>query len=432
MGNIMMKFLEEMGDALSTDRKLTSCDRDMQLFNEIQKKRLRSKGLELDYDFMGRGFHEEGQEHANEWKDGHYVAKIWSASSYYTRVLKRKNKVLKKHKQTVSVWAMVLDYLNGERIDDDICVCPNCGNPAKVSELTEGCPYCGTMFKTEELYPKVINYNIVYDPSRKPKEFWKPTLIFTGIFTACIWLSIPIVAIVVTAIMVLVCVLLGTIGNVPVENMMNIVKGGLGIAAGYGAFVFFPAPFIGYVLSLIPTLARLGREGARSAALLATFNSHKMFEEEMKKYGQEYMDNHFMSQTVSKVKAAIYSDNPDDLPFYEGAALPQETKDIVDVFFRGAVDYKKVEVIDNIAHVDLDVYTEVLSENKGKAKNQDRIFHVRMKKNVNNRTALDFSVSKFMCPTCGKSFDAYKHKRCPSCNNVYKVEDADWVIESIV
>ena len=33
MGNIMMKFLEEMGDALSTDRKLTSCDRDMQLFN---------------------------------------------------------------------------------------------------------------------------------------------------------------------------------------------------------------------------------------------------------------------------------------------------------------------------------------------------------------------------------------------------------------
>ena len=431
MGNIMMKFLEEMGDALSSDRKLTSCDRDMQLFNEIQKKRLKSRGLELDYDFMGRGFHAEGQEHGNEWKDGHYVAKIWSASSFYTRVLKRKNKVINKHKKTVSVWAMVLDYLNGERIDDDICVCPNCGNPAKVKELTEGCPYCGTMFKTEELYPKVINYNIVYDPSRQPKEFWKPTLIFTAIFTGCIWLSIPLAFIIALLLMVLLTVMFKAIGHGTSDDLLNMGKAVFGIAGGYSAFVFFPAPFIGYVLSLIPTLARLGREGARSAALLATFNSHKMFEEEMKKYGQEYMENHFMGQTVSKMKAAIYSDNPDDLPFYEGGPLPEETKNIVDVFFRGAVDYKKVEVIDNIAHVDCDVYTEILTENKGKAKNRDRIFHVRMKKNVNNRTSLDFSVSKFMCPTCGKSFDAYKYKRCPSCNNVYKVEDADWVIEAI-
>ena len=431
MGNIMMKFLEEMGDALSSDRKLTSCDRDMQLFNEIQKKRLKSRGLELDYDFMGRGFHAEGQEHGNEWKDGHYVAKIWSASSFYTRVLKRKNKVINKHKKTVSVWAMVLDYLNGERIDDDICVCPNCGNPAKVKELTEGCPYCGTMFKMEELYPKVINYNIVYDPSRQPKEFWKPTLIFTAIFTGCVWLSIPLAFIIALLIMVLLTVIFNAIGHGTSDDLLNMGKAVFSIAGGYAAFVFFPAPFIGYVLSLIPTLARMGKEAAKATVLLGTFNSHKMFEDEMKKYGQEYMENHFMGQTVSKMKAAIYSDNPDDLPFYEGGPLPEETKNIVDVFFRGAVDYKKVEVIDNIAHVDCDVYTEILTENKGKAKNQDRIFHVRMKKNVNNRTSLDFSVSKFMCPTCGKSFDAYKHKRCPSCNNVYKVEDADWVIESI-
>ena len=32
MGNIIQKFLEELSDALSTERKLTSCDREMQIY----------------------------------------------------------------------------------------------------------------------------------------------------------------------------------------------------------------------------------------------------------------------------------------------------------------------------------------------------------------------------------------------------------------
>ena len=35
------------------------------------------------------------------------------------------------------------------------------------------------------------------------------------------------------------------------------------------------------------------------------------------------------------------------------------------------------------------------------------------------------------CPSCGASFNAYKHKNCPACGNTYKMEDADWVIDSI-
>ena len=106
-------------------------------------------------------------------------------------------------------------------------------------------------------------------------------------------------------------------------------------------------------------------------------------------------------------------------------------QDIVDIFFRGAMEYKNVQVVDNIAYVDADIYTEVLTESGGKAKNSDRIFSIRMKKNLSKKTALDFSVSKFMCPTCGKSFDAYKYRNCPACGSAYKMEDADWVIESI-
>ena len=91
MANIINKFMEEMEDALSTDRKLTSCDRDMQYFTEIQKNRLRKKGLVLDYDFISRGVHAEGMEHGIEWKDGHYIAKMQTATCTYNKRLLRES-----------------------------------------------------------------------------------------------------------------------------------------------------------------------------------------------------------------------------------------------------------------------------------------------------------------------------------------------------
>ena len=193
----------------------------------------------------------------------------------------------------------------------------------------------------------------------------------------------------------------------------------------------FTAPFMSLFIGGMILMGKLLIGAAKSAPLLATFASHKKFEEELQKYGQDYMQEYFMSQTVAKMKSAIYSEDPNELPFYEGPALSPEMKDIVDVFFRGAMDFKSVEVKDDIAFVSADVYTEVLSESNGKARENERVFHVNMRKNFSKKTGIAFSISKFMCPSCGVSFNAYKHKNCPACGNTYKMEDADWVIDSI-
>ena len=197
------------------------------------------------------------------------------------------------------------------------------------------------------------------------------------------------------------------------------------------AYGIFTAPFMSLFIGGMILFGKLLIGAAKSAPLLATFASHQKFEDELKKYGQDYMQEFFMSQTVAKMKSAIYSEDARELPFYEGEALPEEMKDIVDVFFRGAMDFKSVEVRNDIAYVSADVYTEVLRESNGKARESERIFHVNMRKNISKKNDLAFSISKFMCPTCGVSFNAYKHKNCPACGNAYKMEDADWVIDSI-
>lgn len=423
MANIQQKFISELSEALSSDRKLTSCDREVQNYVDIQKDRLRKKGLVLDYDFPGRGMHPDGIEHGWEARDEHYIAKMWESTNLYKRVLMKGNKTINKKKMNAAVWSCVINYLNGQNMEDEIYVCPNCGNPEKIKDLTEGCPYCGTSFKMDELYPKVTAYNIVEDFSKEKKEMIRFYLITAVIVTAILLVGLPLIGAVLGGIAAVIMAM----AKMDTEAILGALMVPVGI---FGQFLC-TAPIIGLLSASGILLIKLLIAGAKSAPLLATFSTHKMFEEELKKYGQDYMQQFFMSQTVAKLKSVIYSEDPTELPFYEGGALPDEMKDIVDVFFRGAMAFKSVEVKNDVAYVSADIYTEVLSEKNGKASEKERIFRVNMRKNISKKNDLSFSISKFMCPSCGTSFNAYKHKRCPACDNVYKMEDADWVIESV-
>lgn len=423
MANIQQVFLSELSDALSSDRKLTTCDREVQHYVDIQKDRLKKKGLELDYEFTGRGHCPDGQESAWIAKDEHYYCNMWHSSQKYTRVLLKNGKKINKKKMDAMVWSVVINYINDQNMGEETYVCPNCGNPEKIKALTEGCPYCGTSFKMSELYPKVTAYNLVEDFSKDKKEMFRFYFIVCGITIGVLLIGMPIISLILAALAAVVMALMGS----DIETIMNIMT----IPLGFIVQGLCTAPFLGFIIAGLILFIKLLIAGAKAAPLLKTFGSHKKFEDELKKYGQDYLQHFFMSQTVAKVKSAIYSENPEELPFYEGGAIPEDMKDVVDIFFRGAMDFKSVEVKDDVAHVSADIYTDILSERNGKTKENERIIHVNMRKNISKKNDLSFSISKFMCPNCGASFNAYKHKKCPACDSIYKMEDADWVIESV-
>lgn len=423
MANIQQQFLSELSDALSTDRKLSCCDREVQNYVDIQKDRLKKKGLLLDYEFTPRGHNPEGREMGREAKDEHYIAKMWTSTTKYTRLLQKNGKRINKKKMNANVWSVVINYLNGQNMGDEIYTCPSCGNPEKIKALTEGCPFCGTSFKMDELYPKVTAYNIVEDYSKEKKEMLRFYLIVSAITFGVLLVLVPGLALIFGGLGAVVMLMLKGDPQAIMQMLMLPLS-----AVAYGIFT---APFMSLFIGGMILFGKLLIGAAKSAPLLATFASHKTFEDELQKYGHDYMKEYFMSQTVAKMKSAIYSEDARDLPFYEGPALAPEMKDIVDVFFRGAMDFKSVEVKNDIAYVSADVYTEVLREENGKARENERIFRINMRKNLSKKTDISFSISKFMCPTCGASFNAYKHKNCPACGNAYKMEDADWVIDAI-
>lgn len=67
---------------------------------------------------------------------------------------------------------------------------------------------------------------------------------------------------------------------------------------------------------------------------------------------------------------------------------------------------------------------------KVSANNREKL-RVTLVKNLNVPIQYNFSVKKMECPNCHGSFDATKNKTCPFCNGTYRIEDADWAIESI-
>lgn len=415
MATIRKTFLSELGATLSTDQKLTSGDSDMVYAFETQKKRIASKGLLLDYDFDPRGLNAEGRDHPNIWSDDKYVANMSSGTCTFRRTLKRGNKTVSQKKLPANVWLMITDVKNGEHVGDDIYVCPNCGTPSPIKELITGCHSCGTQFKMDDLYPKVTNYNIVRDYSMGKSEVF-PKLILPGIL---IGLGVGILSFIFLIIA----------GIIYVGSTLN---GGNseGADMAFGMLFMFAgsAPVYGFLAAGAFIFGRLIVDVIKAMPLLDAQKTRTLFENTMKPYGPEYIPDFFIGRTMGKLKTIIFSEDPGKLPFYKGAELPADAKNMVDILFRGAFRFDKVEVQDNKAVVEGEAYTEVLYDN---GKTANRNIGVRLVKDVSNKHGIDFLISNYQCPTCAGSFNAYENKFCPFCGNAYDMEKDDWVIEYI-
>ena len=58
--------------------------------------------------------------------------------------------------------------------------CPNCGAVNPVSALTQGCPYCNTIFQVKDLFPRITNTYFIRDNNKMKRGniIWYTILVF--------------------------------------------------------------------------------------------------------------------------------------------------------------------------------------------------------------------------------------------------------------
>lgn len=401
-------FRASLGDAISKGTNIPFADSDVSYVLKLQNDRLRRKRVDIDYSIYNRDENNRKYIVASDWQDAHYHSSVCFNSCGVKRIVRRDGKTAYRDDRRSVLYGTITDVMNGIHPENDPYSCPNCGSVSTVAGLQNGCSYCGTRFKMDELFPKITSYYFLEDAGMTTREF-------KGDF----FKLYPFV--------VLGLYILGCIVRSDVYLPWNLVKNVpmlIGTIIGFG-LGGLPAAYIVYVYllfmkAIVKTIAAFGKMG--------TAGSRRLFESRMKKVSPEFSFEYFTSKALSLIKTSVYSEDESEFMFYDGGALDPKMKDIIDLNYGGALGVKSFVVEGNYVKVVTKAYFDVLYANDSKVFYKSQIFSATFRRRTDIPVNLNFSMTRIACPSCGASFDATKIKNCPYCGNQYDGTSDDWVL----
>ncbi|MDO4333953.1 MAG: hypothetical protein Q4C58_14895 [Eubacteriales bacterium] len=374
---------------------------------ELQQKRLQDKKLVMKYEFVPRGHFADKSGPGKSWRDDHYLSRMEYRTCRLNRTFYREGRKVYEKARNFIFYQIVTFIHNRDAVAADLYTCPACGAISRIADLQQGCPYCGTFFEMNDLFPKVTNFFFVRDSGGTEKELKSEI---------GKWIR-P-------------CIGLSAVGYI----LYFLLEGGgilqALISGTLGGIVF--GAIIGYLLWVVRTLGSLFKEAGKSLPMLTNVaGSEKRFVSLMKRYSPEFSYEYFSDKAVSLLKMIIFSGDARELPNYAGEPVGNLFSDIVESAYTGAVALKQFQVRGDDCLVAVDVYMENIYDDGGRIYSQNDKFRVYLKKNIRKPIDYHFSIRRILCKGCGGSFDATKQRSCPNCQKKYELEDDDWCVVKI-
>lgn len=402
-------FAVELEEFTRTGKEPSRGSQDVQYALELQKRRLKDKGLVMKYDFLPRGhfYHRRGA--AKNWSDERYTSKLEYRTCRVERKVYQDQKKIFDKGYNAYFYQTITD-IGGQRAAEEEHLCPNCGAVSPIRVLEDGCPYCGTFFKMTDLFPKVTGFYFVRDVSGTQTELKQSIL----------KIAKPLV------IAFSILLFLAYLGNPDMNRSILLCA----VVAVLGGSIF--GGILGYVLWAVRMLASMFWTAGKGIPML--FNaagSGKRFISQMKRYSPEISFEYFTGKVVSILKMILFSEDAGELTCYAGAPLGGMFDNLIDSSFSGAVALKRFSVKEGRCYVTVEVYMEDLYEDGGSVRAKDEKFRMSLYRSLRKPIDLHFSIKAMHCQSCGKSFDATKERCCPSCGTQHEMADEDWVVTEI-
>ncbi|MBO4918764.1 MAG: hypothetical protein J5365_01260 [Erysipelotrichaceae bacterium] len=396
-------FLDSYRDWTVNGKGLKYASRELRYCLNQRKKRLENRGIET----------EESFEHVKEEirgclkkDDDSYLAKIIYRETNHLLSYKKNGRTIKNYKMPVTIYGTLLDK---EGYEDVECTCPNCGHVSLTSQLSEGCPYCGTVFETDESYPCFTSFFTV------PGIVERSTLMD----------KIKKRMIIVGSIAAVLGFLLVMFGESDYVIWFKILEG-LFFA---GFFAFFGA-FFTYMAHSIVLLFRIFFEAGRALPLMKGIRTKNRLEKKMQKYDPDFSFEYFEGRVISLFRTIAYSKDRDKLCIYTSDRELPFLDDLIDIQYRGALQLLHLNEINGRIHIDVKAFMTVVCDDS-RFSRKDVNYILSLEKDINNKTKLGFTPIRIQCPNCSGSFDAMHLKKCPHCGSDYDLVHDDWVITGI-
>ena len=411
----LISFSFSLGEAIGKGKTIPYADNDVTYTLKLQNERIKEKNIEMDYEVF-KWTNDSGAGNTffdgEVWYDEHYISTVGLSFLGIKRQIRKDDQVIYQDKHRRDFYATVTNIISGSQPDDDSYVCPNCSAVSTIGELQNGCPYCGTQYKMNDLFPKITGFYF-FDSLRMTT---KQVLIGWPVCTA------------VCALIVLLCRPL--INSIPVvaDILQNYSD------PGYAAFVLYgPIACIvwgGFFFLLLHLLSKLAKAIVDSERM-DTAKSRERFEQRMQNITPGFSFEYFKNKAISLIKTAVYSKDESELLCYKGEPLPSEFKDIIDLNYAGTFGLKGFNEEDRIISVETKSYFDVLSIKDNTVSLTQPVISATFRRRTDIPVDLNFSMTKINCPACARSFNPVKNKFCPSCGKEYELISDDWVLTDL-
>ncbi len=311
---------------------------------------------------------------------------------------------------------LYLGILEKKDQGQESCTCKNCGHRDLLSNFKSGCPMCGTTYEMVQSYPCVSGY------------YTRPTLLNKKVAKGAskfLFLIFTVLGI-----------FFGLVAGLSISSEQGYSIGGtiamtiFAIIIFTGGLLFFV--FLFFLLMSGPLLA--GKKIAQQtevAPVQSAMRTKERMEIDLKRYIPDFSYEFFEEKVISLLRGIVFSDDRKKLTIYDGADDLSFMDNIVDVEYRGAVEYVGHSVINNILRVSVKAYVVCAYYENGYVFFRKQTFSMILAKKVKEED-LGFTIHAVNCKKCSGSFDAIHVTTCPYCGAEYSLIEDNWVVSQVL
>lgn len=399
--NLYDQFAMELADWSETGVMPPLADQDSGYYLALQKARLEKKHLQMK---LALEKSEKDPPNVHHYPGRHYEHRWEYAPVRKLVEYSRDGKRLYRKKSDQVFYQMVTDADMPDGIGERPYSCPNCGAVTRVAELTKGCPYCGTRFLMNELFPKVTDYYFIRMDSIGTSK--KKIALLMGI---CIIITY----------LYLLFQRGAAEGLTPAELIFCLLQ-----AVPIGAFagLMLTAP--------VMLISMIALNSSKSIPFRAVMTKNKI-QRFMEKLDPNFSYEYFEGQVMSLLRMVVLSGDVKNLAVFDGTERSDCFDNVIDMVYEGGMVVRGLYQDGSFCTLDLRAYM-LDTYDEGKIYTRSDSIDFTVVRSMGAKIAPGFSIRLVNCKNCGGSFDASHQKKCPYCGTDYEMKRESWVITRAV
>lgn len=383
----------------------SGCDGDLAYFLKLQRSRLEHRGLRmtnLNAPFKEGSFGVGCVSRKTLW----YTSEMkYSPISRYISFA-RENETVYERRVEETMYEMILHTPEEKELAQMELTCPNCGAVSPVASLVNGCSYCGTHFRINDLFPRVTNLFFIKSNSVTTSKSIMRRSILAAMLLTCIGSVFHFMQ------------------NGHIFTVALLMSYGIALVGG---------SIGGYLLGCICLILNLfNADGRKHISLFAFLRSKRRLRTTLTQYDPCFSYEKFEGQIIALVRMTIFAEDRSNLAFCRANAIDPCFDNILEMTYINALVIRRMEQEGNILHLTLRTWWINYREINHKIVKSGECIDVSLCRNISTPEPPGFSISSVNCPSCNGSFDAVRQRNCPYCGTEYHMENKSWIIEDLL